>query len=119
MFPYFICPIGGTVIVALQEEIDDEGIANLLVEVTRLVKERSARGVVVDLGAVDVVDTYLARRIERLASTLFLLHAEVVVSGLSVPAVLTLLDFDISLEGLSFARDPEQALARLQTPPPC
>jgi rsbT antagonist protein RsbS len=118
MRPYFIFPIGDAVLVALQEEIDDDGIASLLVEVTRLVKERSAHGVVVDLGAVEVVDTYLARHVERLASTLLLLDAEVVVSGLSVPAVMTLLDFDIRLEGLSFAREPEQAIARF-APQPC
>ena len=78
-----------------------------------LVIRHRINAVIFDLHDVEVVDTFLATNIEKLADMLQLLEAEVMVSGLSVPAVLTLLDFEIQLKGVSFALDVEQALERL------
>lgn len=110
MTPSLLIPLGEVIIVAPPEDIDDEGVESLIQEVTRQAKNRRTKRVVVDLSSVEVVDTYLARRIERLACTLIPLDASVIIAGLSVPVVLTLLDFDIYFKEVSFALDAEQAV---------
>ena len=100
-------------LVSIQEEIDDAGISDLLVQVTALVQKGNIRGVIVDLKEVDVVDSYLAGHLERLAKSLKLLRAGMIVVGLKVTAVMSLLAFGIQLEGLDFALDVEQAVERL------
>lgn len=116
MTPSLLIPLGEVIIVAPPEDIDDEGVESLIQEVTRQAKDRGTKRVVVDLSSVEVVDTYLARRIERLARTLIPLDASVIIAGLSVPVVLTLLDFDIHFKEVSFALNAEQAVFPIYQP---
>ncbi len=99
--------------VSIQEEIDDTHIASLVKALSRRVRETHVRFVIIDLHDVEAVDTFLAGEIEKLASMLNLLRASTIVVGLSVPAVLTLLDFGIRLRGVEFALDVAQALERI------
>lgn len=116
MRPFSIFPLGEIILVSIQEEIDDHDIELLLKELGHTVNKRGSRRVIIDLHEVEAVDTFLATGIENLASMLYLLRASTTVVGLSVPTVLTLLDFDIRLRGVDFALDVEQALSRLGIP---
>ncbi|HID97747.1 MAG TPA: STAS domain-containing protein [Thermodesulfobacteriaceae bacterium] len=113
MVPFSIFPLGDVLLVSIQEEIDDVSLASLLDLLGITVSQRRIRGVIVDLKDVDVVDSFLAEHLWSLASMLALLHAQTVIVGLSVPVVMTLLDFDIALKGVEFALDVEQALDKL------
>ena len=113
MVPYSVSAIGGYLLASIQEEIDDAGIGALLTKLTDLVVERNIHAVILDLQNVEVVDSYLATYLEYLASTLNTMCSRVVVAGLSVPVVMTLLDFDIKLRAVEFALDVEQALVKL------
>jgi len=99
---------------SIQEEIDDQDISALTDEVTSLVRERNIRGVVIDLHQVEVVDTYLAHHLSSLVSTLKALRAQTIISGLSVPVVVSLLEFGISLQAFECALDVEQAIEKLR-----
>ncbi len=116
MTPHVFIPLGEVIIVAPPEDIDDEGVERLISKITIEAKARETKRIVMDLSSVEVVDTYLARRIERLARTLMPLDTSVIIAGLSVPVVLTLLDFDIHFEEVSFALDAEQAVFPLFQP---
>jgi len=70
MTPHVFIPLGEVIIVAPPEDIDDEGVERLISKITSEAKARETKRIVVDLSSVEVVDTYLARRIERLAHTL-------------------------------------------------
>jgi len=102
--------------VSIQEEIDDRYISRLVEELSNRVKNIHVRYVIIDLHEVEAVDTYLAVEIEKLASILYFLRASTIVVGLSVPVVLTLLDFGIRFRGVEFALDVEQALAKIRGP---
>ncbi len=114
MIPFSIFPMQDVIMVSIQEEIDDRHISRLVKELSNSVKTMRVRHVVIDLHEVEAVDTYLAGEIEKLASMLYFLRASTFIVGLSVPVVLTLLDFGISLRGVEFALDVEQALARIR-----
>lgn len=114
MLPFSVFSLGDTLLISIQEEIDDASIALLFETVTDHVQTSRANGVILDLHDVEVVDSYLARHLEELAACIRLMQAVVVVVvGLSVPVVMTLLDFGIELKGLEFALDVEQAMLML------
>ncbi len=110
---FTIFPLGRLLLVSIQEDIDDKSIEQLLQQLGREVQSRGARGVIIDLGNVDVVDTFLAEHLMRLAEMLHLLKAKVLISGLSAPAIMTLRDFGIELGDLEFALDTQQAMERI------
>ena len=114
MQPFSIFSLGGVLLVSIEEEIDDKAIGTMLDIVSSTVNSRNLYGVIVDLQALEVMDSYLAGHLQQLARTLKLQHADMVVAGLSVPVVMTLLDFGIRLPDIIFALDVEQGLRRLQ-----
>ncbi len=118
MIPFSIFPMHDVIMVSIQEEIDDRYIAMLVQELSTMVQNIHVSHVVIDFHEVEAVDTYLAGEIEKLASTLSFLMADTIVVGLSVPVVLTLLDFGIRFHGVEFALDVEQALARIRDSEP-
>ncbi|HEB69775.1 MAG TPA: STAS domain-containing protein [Desulfobulbus sp.] len=106
--------LGSVLLVSIEEDIEDREIRRLQDQVSEQVSEGRIDGVVLDLQGLEVMDSYFAEKLAELAAMLKLLQAKVVVAGLSVPVVMTLLDFDITLPGLDFALDAEQALFHLQ-----
>ncbi len=115
MKAFSLFSLGSVLLVSIDEEIEDHEIRLLQEQVSGLVGKGDTYGVVLDLGQLEVMDSYFAGKLEELAAMLKLLQAEVVVVGLSVPVVMTLLEFDIDLHELDFALDVEQALIRLQS----
>jgi anti-anti-sigma factor len=112
--PFSVFSLGGVLLVSIEEEIDDAAVARLLELVSETVNTHELYAVIVDLQALEVMDSFLAAHLEQLARTLKLQHADMVIAGLSVPVVMTLLDFGIQLPDLVFALDVEQALLRLE-----
>jgi len=112
--PFSVSSLGGILLISIEEEIDDASVRILLDLVSETVNRRELYGVIVDLQHLEVMDSYLAGHLQQLARTLQLQNAHLVVAGLSVPVVMTLLDFGIKLPDLAFALDVEQALLYLQ-----
>ncbi len=113
MKPYSIFHLGPISLVSLQEEINDAEIVMLLKELSQQVRIKRIRGVIVDLGNIDVIDTFLADSIQRLSSTMHLFKTKVVVSGLKASAILALKSFELTFgKDLIFALDTEAALKR-------
>jgi rsbT antagonist protein RsbS len=114
MASFSVFSLGGVLLVSIEEEIDDSSVADLLDLIAATVNRQGLHGVIVDLQALEVMDSYLASHLQQLARTLRLQHADMVVAGLSVPVVMALTDFGIRLPELDFALDVEQALVRLR-----
>lgn len=114
MQPFTFFSLGPMLLVSIQEDIGDDEVARMVAGLCRQVGEKKIRGVIVDLQNVEVVDSYMAGHLQNMAAGLRLLHARMVVVGLSVPVVMTLTDFGIRLSGLDFALDVEKAVARLE-----
>ncbi len=111
---YSIFHLGEICLVTIQEEINDKGILSLLRTLSSQVKKRKSKAVIVDLGDVDVIDTFLAENIQRLANTMRLFKVRIVITGLRAHAIAALKSFEMSFgKGLLFALDTEQALQRL------
>ena len=111
---FSVFSLGRVLLVSIEEDIDDSSVRTLLSHISETVSSQELYGVIVDLQSLEVIDSFLADHLQKLARTLKLQQAEMVIAGLSVPVVMTLLDFGIKLPDLVFALDVEQALLRLQ-----
>lgn len=101
------------VVVALPSEVYDRSIGAMQECVLSEIERRAARGLVIDLTSVDLVDRFLVQAVLDLAQMASLLGARAVVTGVhpEVAAVLSTLGFDSG--DTTFAGSVEDALAQL------
>lgn len=104
-----------TLVVALSVDITDEEVLDFEGELGRRAVAMQARGVVIDVSALDIVDSFMARVLNDCARMLRLLGAEVVVCGVRPAVALTLVEMGRNLVDVATALTLERALARLET----
>ena len=97
---------------AQQEAID---VQSRLLQMLDAADRPDARGIVIDITALDVIDAFQARAIDDLASMARVLGAEVVITGIRPPVALTLIDMDLELEGAETAVDLDQGIEKIRT----
>ncbi len=114
-----------TLVVALSADITDEDVLGFQADLGERAAAMQARGVVIDVSALDLVDSFMARVLNDCARMLRLLGAEVVVCGVQPAVALTLVEMGRNLVDVATAFTLERALVRLtelmnaadQTPP--
>jgi rsbT antagonist protein RsbS len=100
-------------IVALAADISDEGVMDFQSELAERVAGTQARGVVIDVSALDLVDSYMARVLNDSARMLRLLGAEVVVCGIQPAVAMTLVEMGSKLVDVPTTFTLERALPKL------
>ncbi|MBX3602153.1 MAG: STAS domain-containing protein [Rubrivivax sp.] len=103
-----------TLVVALAADITDDDVLGFQAELGERAAAMQARGVVIDVSALDVVDSFMARVLNDCARMLRLLGAEVVVCGVQPAVALTLVEMGRNLVDVATAFTLERALARLE-----
>jgi rsbT antagonist protein RsbS len=104
-------------IVPIQGAIGDAAMSQLTEDVTRRVAGDGARGLVIDVSGVALMDSFITRNIRDLALTARLMGVNTVVSGLQPAVAITLVEMGLEIRGLETTLDLERALehlARLQ-----
>jgi rsbT antagonist protein RsbS len=76
--------------------------------------ETKAEGLVLDISAIDVVDSFLVRQIGEIATAASIMGTQVVVVGLRPTVAMTLVEMGFLLGGVHTARDLEKGLETLQ-----
>jgi rsbT antagonist protein RsbS len=71
------------------------------------------RGLIVDVGALDVIDSFVARSLRSIAVTARLRGAETLIVGIQPDVAIAMVQFDLNLEPLHTALDLEEALTML------
>lgn len=109
-----ILRMGSFLLVTLQVDIHD-ALANALQEdlSTRIV-ETNAKGVLLDISALDMVDSFIARAIANISSVARLLDANTVVVGMQPAVAITLVELGISMAGVRTALNPERGMEMLR-----
>jgi rsbT antagonist protein RsbS len=113
MKPFAILKVNSFLLVSIQEEIDDSSLDRLLEELADRISALRVRGVILDLHQVDVMDSFMADSIRKVALMLRALEARAIVSGLRGSAVMTLVAFDIDMHDVEFSLDIEDAIIKL------
>lgn len=108
-----ILRIGEILLVSIQVDLDDQAVLNLQDDLAEQVVRHGARGVVIDITAAEIVDSFVGRMLATIASISRLLDAETVVVGMRPAVAITLVELGLSLGGVRTALNLEQGLAIL------
>jgi rsbT antagonist protein RsbS len=100
-------------IVPVQGAVGDVAITQLIEDVTRRIDEGGARGLVIDVSGVALMDSFITRNIRDLALTASLMGVHAVVSGLQPEVAMTLVEMGLHIEGLATTLNLERALEYL------
>jgi rsbT antagonist protein RsbS len=109
-----ILQMGRLLLVTIQVDMHDRLALQLQDDLTaRIVKVR-ARGVLIDISSLDVVDSFIGRMIANIAAMARVLDADTVVTGMRPAVAITLVELGLSLEGVHTALNVERGMALLR-----
>ena len=109
-----ILRMADTLLVTIQVDMHDRLAMTLQDDLTSLVQKTSARGVLIDISALDMVDSFIGRMIADIAATARILDADTVVVGMQPAVAITLVELGMSLPGVRTALDVEKGMELLR-----
>ena len=109
-----ILRIGDVLVVSIQFDLEDQTVLNLQEDLAEQIVARSARGVIIDITALEIVDSFVGRMLATIADVSRMLDARTVVVGMRPAVAITLVELGLSLGGVDTALDLEKGLARLR-----
>jgi rsbT antagonist protein RsbS len=104
---------GDFLIASVQADLTDSQVVALRDELAGRVGRYRTRGVIVDVTALDVIDSFVARSLRSIADTARLRGAETIVVGIQPDVAIAMAHFALNLESLRTALDLDEALALL------
>ncbi|HEY9791925.1 MAG TPA: STAS domain-containing protein [Candidatus Obscuribacterales bacterium] len=110
-----ILKLGEFLLVTIQGELHDTQAYTLQDELSAKVANTNARGVLVDVSGLTIVDSFMGRMISTIAATTRLMDAETVVVGMQPAVAITLVDMGLSLPGISTAKNVDKGMAMLRS----
>lgn len=108
-----ILRLGDTLVTGLLSELDDTSALALAEELATRIATDGARGVLIDISRVQIIDSFVARALMELSAMAQLLGARVVVAGMSPAVTVTLVEMGIELTGVETAVNAELGMAEL------
>lgn len=108
-----ILRLGRTLLVTIQEDISDRTSGLLQQDLMDRIVSSGAHGVLIDISALDLVDSFMGRMLATTASMSRILDAETVVVGMRPVVAVTLVELGLSLPGVRTALDVDQGMALL------
>lgn len=104
---------GDVLIASMQEAVTDQGLLDFRDRLSEQIGRYRARAVIIDLTALDVVDSFATRTIRGVAHTARLRGARTIVVGIQPEVAFSMVQLGLSLNGVSTALDLEEALEML------
>ena len=108
-----ILRMGRTLLVTVQVDMHDQLAVRLLDDLTSMITKTRARGVLIDISALDIVDSFIGRMIADIAATARILDARTVVVGMQPAVAITLVELGMALPGVQTALDVERGMELL------
>ncbi|QCX80673.1 RsbT antagonist protein RsbS [Streptomyces sp. YIM 121038] len=108
-----ILRLGDVLVSGLLNELDDKSALAFTEELTETIVAGGARGVLIDISRLELVDSFVARMLMDLSTMARLLGARVIVAGMRPPVAITLVELGIELAGVETALSAEQGLTAL------
>ena len=109
-----ILKIGTTLFVSIQIDLQDESVMRLQEDLADELAATGARGVIIDITAVEIVDSFIGRMLATIGSISRLFDAETVLVGMRPAVAITLTELGLSLRGVRTALNAEKGLALLE-----
>ena len=106
--------LGDFLLVSIQVELHDELVLNLQDDLTSRIQRTHARGVLIDISALEIVDSFIGRTLGHIAAMARVLDATTVLVGMRPAVAITLVELGMSLKGIRTALDIDKGMALLR-----
>lgn len=110
-----ILKLGDFLLVSIQVDMHDQLAMTLQDDLTDRIVRSRARGVLVDISALDVVDSFIGRMLGNIAAMSRVLDADTVVVGMRPAVAITLVELGLSLPGIRTALNVDKGMELLRT----
>lgn len=110
-----ILRMGNFLLVTIQVDLYDRLALNLEADLVQMVSKTNARGVLIDISAVSIVDSFMGRIIGNIASMSKIMDAETVVVGMQPAVAITLIELGLPLKGVHTALNVERGMDLLKS----
>src|SRR5215470_10968861 len=102
--------MGEFLLVTIQVDMHDRLAIALQDDLTRMISDTEARGVLIDISTLEIVDSFIGRMLANIAAMSRVLDAETVVVGMQPAVAITLVELGLSLNGVRTALNVDKAL---------
>ena len=109
-----ILRMGRFLLVTIQIEMDDQIAVALQEDLTLQIQKHDARGVLIDISAVETVDSFIGRMIGNISAMALILDARTVVVGMQPAVAITLVELGLTVPGVRTALNVERGMALLE-----
>jgi len=109
-----ILKMGEFLLVTIQVDLHDQMAMQLQEDLTSAIERTSAKGVLLDISALEMVDSFIGRMIANISSISGILDARTVVVGMRPQVAITLVELGLSLPGVETALDVDRGMDRLR-----
>ena len=109
-----ILKMGPFLLVTIQVDMHDQLALQLQDDLTSRIVSVKARGVLIDISSLEIVDSFIGRMISNIAAMARVLDAETVVVGMQPAVAITLVELGLSLEGVRTALNVDKGMLLLQ-----
>lgn len=109
-----ILQMGDFLLVTIQVDMHDQLALTLQDDLSERISRTSARGVLIDISALDMVDSFIGRMIGMISGLSRIMDAETVLVGMQPAVAITLVELGMTLPGVSTALNVERGMTLLR-----
>ena len=114
MYRIPILQMGSTLLVTIQLDMQDQMALALQDDLANKISVSGAKGVLIDISALEIVDSFVGRMLASISGISRILDATTVVVGMQPAVAITLVELGLSLEGVRTALNVERGMELLQ-----
>ena len=109
-----ILRMGKTLLLTIQVDMQDQTALTLQDDLANEIAKTGANGVMIDISAMEIVDSFVGRMLSSISGIASILSATTVVVGMQPAVAITLVELGLSLEGVRTALNVERGIALLE-----
>src|SRR5918993_4353965 len=106
-----ILKMGDALLITIQVDMHDRLAIALEDDLTNKIVQHRARGVLIDISALEIVDSFIGRMLDNIAAVSRMLDADTVVVGMRPAVAITLVELGLSLSGVKTALNVDRGMA--------
>src|SRR4051794_1579618 len=110
-----ILRMGEFLLVTIQVDMHDQLALTLQDDLTNLIEKTGAKGVLIDISSLEMVDSFIGRMIANISGMSRILDASTVVVGMRPAVAITLVELGLNLPGVKTALNVERGMALLRS----
>lgn len=109
-----ILQMGSFLLVTIQVDMHDQLALSLQDDLTERISATAARGVLIDISALDIVDSFIGRMIGNISALSRIMDAQTVLVGMQPEVAITLVELGLTLPGVRSALNVERGMRLLR-----